>query len=175
MIDGLAHLRELEVVEHIVPIVVEYPKVIALLEVSQDHVVMVPILLFHRLKRQLRSVFNCFRASCCHGLFRMVLLSQFAIESIFARTGTVELPHNKSVFLNKIKDGFIFVRYPLEPLVLVNVALDNVNLSIQDIMEMFAFVKHGQTVSVFVKSIAFLDSYGNRHEREAVQSFLPSA
>ena len=99
----------------------------------------------------------------------------FTVESVLARTGTVELPHNKAVFLNKIKDGFIFVRYPLEPLVLVNVALDNVNLSIQDIMEMFAFVEHGQTVSVFVKSIAFLDSYGNRHEREVVQSFLPSA
>jgi hypothetical protein len=109
------------------------------------------------------------------GLFGIILLSKFTVESVLARTGTVELPHNKAVFLNKIKDGFIFVRYPLEPLVLVNVALDNVNLSIQDIMKMFAFVEHGQTVSVFVKSIAFLDSYGNRHEREAVQSFLPSA
>jgi len=31
---------------------------------------------------------------------------------------------------------------------------------------MFAFVKHGQTVSVFVKSIAFLDSYGNRRSEQ---------
>jgi hypothetical protein len=119
--------------------------------------------------------FQYTQAEPTSGLFRIVLLSKFTVESVLARTGTVELPHNKAVFLNKIKDGFIFIRYPLEPLVLVNVALDNVNLSIQDIMEMFAFVEHGQTVSVFVKSIAFLDSYGNRHEREAVQSFLPSA
>lgn len=103
------------------------------------------------------------------------MLSQFALESVFAHSKTIELPHDKAVFLNEIKDSLIFVRNPLEPFVLVNVALDNVYLSIQNIMEMFAFVEHGQTVSVFIKSIAFLDSYGNRHEREAVQSFLPSA
>jgi len=92
----------------------------------------------------------------------MVLLSQFAVESVFAHSRTIELPHDKAVFLNEIKNGLIFVRNPLEPFVLVNVALDNVYLSIQNIMEMFAFVEHGQTVSVFVKSIAFLDFYGNR-------------
>jgi hypothetical protein len=121
--------------------------------------------------------FQSTQAEPTSGLFRIVLLSKFTVESVLARTGTVELPHNKAVFLNKIKDGFIFVRYPLEPLVLVNVALDNVNLSIQDIMEMFAFVEHGELdpFPVFLKSIAFLDSYGNRHEREGVQSFLPSA
>jgi hypothetical protein len=108
------------------------------------------------------SVFNCIGMSCCRGLFRMVLLSQFALESVLARTGTIEFPHDKAVFLNEIKDSLISVRNPKEPFMLVNVALDNVYLSIQDIMKMFAFVEHGETVSVFAKSIAFLDSYGNR-------------
>ena len=115
---------------------------------------------------QASSVFNCLGTGCCRGLFRMVLLSQFALESVLARTGTIEFPHDKTIFFNEIKDGLIFVRNPLEPLVLVNVALDNVYLSIQDIMEMFAFVEHGQTVSVFVKSIAFLDSCGNRRSEQ---------
>ena len=94
------------------------------------------------------------------------MLSQFALESVFARSRTIELPHDKAVFLNEIKDGLVFVRNPMEPFMLVNVALDNVYLSIQNIMEMFAFVEHGQTVSVFVKSIAFLDSYGNRRSEQ---------
>jgi hypothetical protein len=63
--------------------------------------------------------------------------------------------------------------------VLVNVALDNVYLSIQNIMEMFAFVEHGQTVSVFVKSIAFLDFYGNRrsahNKRRIIKGFTRCA
>jgi len=74
----------------------------------------------------------------------MVLLSQFALESVFARSRTIELPHDKPVFLNKIGDGLILVRNPMEPFMLVNVALDNVYLSIQNIMEMFAFVEHDQ-------------------------------
>lgn len=92
----------------------------------------------------------------------MVLLSQFALESVFAHSTTIELAHDKAVFLNEIKDGLIFVRNTLEPFMLVNVALDNVDLRVQDIMEMFAFVEHRQIVSVFIKSIAFLDAYGNR-------------
>jgi hypothetical protein len=96
----------------------------------------------------------------------MVLLSQFAVEPVFARSRTIELPHDKAVFLYEIKDSLIFVRNPMEPFMLVNVALYNVYLSIQNIMEMFAFVEHGQSVSVFVKSIAFLDSCGNRRSEQ---------
>ena len=92
----------------------------------------------------------------------MVLLSQFALESVFARSRTIELPHDKAVFLNEIEDSLILVRNAMEPFMLVNVALDNVNLGIQNVMEMFAFVEHGQSVSVFAKSIAFIDSCGNR-------------
>ena len=114
------------------------------------------------------SVFNCSRMSCRRGLFRMVLLRQFALESVFARTRTVKLPHDKAVFLNEIKDGLVFVRYPLKPLVLVYVTFNDVNLSIQDIMEMFAFVEHEEltTLPVLLKSIAFLGAYGNRLSRE---------
>ena len=115
---------------------------------------------------QASSVFNCFRTGSCRGLFRMVLLSQFALESVFARSRTIELPHDKAVFLNEIEASLILVRNPMEPFMLVNVALDNIYLSIQNIMEMFAFVEHGQSVSVFVKSIAFLDSCGNRRSEQ---------
>jgi len=90
------------------------------------------------------SFFNCLRTGSCLELFRMVLLSQFALESVFARSRTIELPHDKPVFLNKIGDSLILVRNPMEPFMLVNVALDNVYLSIQNIMEMFAFVEHDQ-------------------------------
>ena len=75
----------------------------------------------------------------------MVLLSQFALESVFARSRTIELPHDKAVFLNEVEDSLILVRNPMEPFMLVNVALDNVYLSIQNIMEMFAFVEHDQS------------------------------
>ena len=96
----------------------------------------------------------------------MVLLSQFALESVFARSRTIELPHDKAVFLNEVEDSLILVLNPMEPFMLVNMALDNIYLSIQNIMEMFAFVEHGQSASVFVKSIAFLDSYGNRRSEQ---------
>jgi len=98
----------------------------------------------------------------------MVLLRQFALESVFTRTGTIKLPHDKAVFFNEIKDGFVFVRYPLKPLVLVDMTLNDVNLSLQDIMEMFAFVEHGEltTLPALTKSIAFLDAYGNSLSRE---------
>ena len=52
---------------------------------------------------------------------------------------------------------------------LVNVTLDDVNLSIKNVMEMFAFVEHRTTqgVSVFVEIVAFLDAYCKRQgERE---------
>jgi len=114
------------------------------------------------------SVFNCFGMSCCRGLFRMVLLSQFALESVLARSRTIELPHDKAVFLNEIRNSLVFVRNRMEPFMLVNMTLDNVNLSIQDIMQMFAFVEHGEltTLPVVLKSIAFLGAYGNRLGRE---------
>jgi hypothetical protein len=73
----------------------------------------------------------------------MVLLSQFALESVFARARTIELPHDKAVFFNEIKNGLVLVRDPMEPFMLVNVALDDIYLSIQNIMEMFALVEHG--------------------------------
>lgn len=90
-----------------------------------------------------QSVFNCFGTRGSRGLFGMVLLSQFALESVFARARTIELPHDKAVFFNEIKNGLVLVRDPMEPFMLVNVALDDIYLSIQNIMEMFAFVEHG--------------------------------
>jgi hypothetical protein len=75
----------------------------------------------------------------------MVLLSQFALESVFARARTIELPHDKAVFLDEIRDRFVPVLNTLEPFVFVNMALDNVDLGFQDIMEMFTFVEHGYT------------------------------
>jgi hypothetical protein len=72
----------------------------------------------------------------------MVWLGQFTLESIFTHSGTIKLPHNKPVFLDKIKDSPVLVSDSLEPLVLVNVAFDDVHLSIQDIMKMFALVEH---------------------------------
>jgi hypothetical protein len=90
-----------------------------------------------------RFGFQLLWTSFSRGLLRMVFLSQFALESVFAHSRTIELPHDKAVFLNEIKNGLFLVGNPLEPLVLVNVTLDNVYLSIQNIMEMFAFVEHG--------------------------------
>jgi len=75
----------------------------------------------------------------------MVFLRQLALESVFAHLRAVEFSHNKSIFLYEIRDGFIFIRNPLEPLVLINVTLDNFYLSIQDIPEVDALFKHGQT------------------------------
>jgi hypothetical protein len=72
----------------------------------------------------------------------MVLLSQFALESVFARSRTIELPHDKAVFFNEIKNGLVFVRDPMEPFMLVDVTLDNVHLRAQDIVKMLAFVEH---------------------------------
>ena len=90
-----------------------------------------------------QSVFNCFGRRGSRGLFGMVLLSQFALESVFACARTIELPHDKAVFFNEIKNGLVLVRDPMEPFMLVNVALDDIYLSIQNIMEMFALVEHG--------------------------------
>jgi hypothetical protein len=75
----------------------------------------------------------------------MVLLSQFAFESVFAHSGTIELPHNKTVFFYEISDGLIFVRNQMEPFMLVNVPLDNFYLSLEDISETYALVEHGRT------------------------------
>jgi hypothetical protein len=95
------------------------------------------------------------------------LQSQFALESVLAYARTVKFPHDKAIFLNEIKDGLVSVCYTLKPLVLVYVTLNDINLSIQDIVEMFAFVEHGRLnpFPVFVKSIAFLGAYSNREAR----------
>jgi hypothetical protein len=60
----------------------------------------------------------------------MELLSQLALESVFARSSTIEFPHNKTVFFDEISDGLIFVGNQIEPLVLLNVSLDNFYLSL---------------------------------------------
>jgi hypothetical protein len=96
------------------------------------------------------SVFNCFKSGCCRGLFRMVFLRQFALESVFARSRAIELPHDKAVFFNEIINGLVLVLDPMEPFMLVNVALDDIYLSIQNIMEMFAFVEHGSPERVSI-------------------------
>jgi hypothetical protein len=78
-------------------------------------------------------------------LFRMVLLGQFAFESVFAHSGTIELPHNKTIFFYEISYGRIFVRNQMEPFMPVNMPLDNFYLSLQDILETYAIVEHGRT------------------------------
>lgn len=75
-------------------------------------------------------------------LFGIVPLSDFTVKPVFAHAGTIELPHDKPILFNEIKNGPVSVRNAKEPLVLVNVALNNVHLSVQDIMEMFTFVEH---------------------------------
>ena len=74
----------------------------------------------------------------------MIILGQFALEAVLAGAGAVKLPHDKSVFLDEIRNGSVPVLNSVEPLVLVDVALDNVDLSVKDLMQMFAFVEHGQ-------------------------------
>lgn len=87
-----------------------------------------------------RSLFNDTLSS---NLFGIVPLGVFTVKPIIAHTGTIEFPHNKSVFFNEIKDRPVSVGNAVEPLVLVNVTLDDVHLSVQDIMKMFTFVEHG--------------------------------
>jgi hypothetical protein len=77
-------------------------------------------------------------------LLGIVPLSDFTIKPVFAHSGTVEFPHDKPVFFNKVRDGLVFVGNAVEPLVLVNVTLDDIYLSVQDIMKMFTFVEHGE-------------------------------
>jgi hypothetical protein len=81
-------------------------------------------------------------------------LSDLTIKPIAAHARAVKLPHDKPVFLYEIENGLVFVRDSLEPLVLVNVTLDDVHLSIQDIAKMFAFVEHAfpMTASYRLKS-----------------------
>jgi hypothetical protein len=110
-----------------------------------------------------------FQYTSSSDLLGIVPLSDFTVKPVFAHAGAVEFPHDKSVFFNEIKNGLVFVRNSVEPLVLVNVTLDDVNLSIKNVMEMFAFVEHrtAQDVSAFVEIIAFLAPYGKRRgERE---------
>jgi hypothetical protein len=72
----------------------------------------------------------------------MVWLGQFTLESIFTNPGTIKLTHDEPVFLDKIRNSPVPVSNSMEPLVLVNVAFNDVHLSIQDIMKMFALVEH---------------------------------
>ena len=76
-------------------------------------------------------------------LLGIVPLGEFTVKPIIAHTGTVEFPHNESVFFNEIENGPVPVGNAVEPLVLVHVTLDNVHLSVQNIMKMFTFVEHG--------------------------------
>jgi hypothetical protein len=80
-------------------------------------------------------------------LLGIVPLSDFTVKPVIAHPGTVELSHDKPVFFNEIENGFVFVGNSLEPFVLVNVTLDNIYLSSQDIMKMFAFVEHRESKS----------------------------
>jgi len=75
----------------------------------------------------------------------MVLLGQFAFESVFAHSRTIELPHNKTIFFYEISDGLISVHNQMEPFMLVNVPLDYFYLSLEDILETYALVEHGRT------------------------------
>jgi hypothetical protein len=70
-------------------------------------------------------------------------LGKFALESVFADPGAVKLPHDKPILFNEIAHCLIFVFDPLKPLVLIHVTLNNIFLSINDVMQMFALVKHG--------------------------------
>jgi hypothetical protein len=88
----------------------------------------------------MRKFFQCTPSS---NLLGIVPLSDFTVKPVFAHAGAVEFPHDKTVFFNEIRNGLVFVPNSVEPLVLVNVPLDNIYLSIQNIMEMFAFVEHG--------------------------------
>jgi hypothetical protein len=76
-------------------------------------------------------------------LLGIVPLSDFTVKPVFAHAGAVEFPHDKPVFFNEIRNGLVSVGNAVEPLVLVNVTLDNVHLSAQDIMKMFTLVEHG--------------------------------
>jgi hypothetical protein len=70
------------------------------------------------------------------------LLREFAIKSVFADPGAVELPHNESILFNKIANGLVSALDFLEPLMLVNVPLNDFFLGIQNLLKPFATAEH---------------------------------
>ena len=86
------------------------------------------------------------------GLPRFIFLGEFTFESILADAGAIELSHDKSVFVDEITDRLIPVLDALEPLVLVHVALDELDLGGQDVLQVSALVEHG-SIHPFLKSL----------------------
>jgi hypothetical protein len=72
-----------------------------------------------------------------------VVLCQAAVKSIDTDSGAVELSHDKTVFFDKIADGFFLVEDSLKPLVLLHVALYDFLLRVKDVAEMLALTEHG--------------------------------
>jgi hypothetical protein len=70
------------------------------------------------------------------------LLRKFAIKSVLADPRAVEFPHDESVFFNKIANSLVPALDLLEPLMLVNMPLDDFSLGIQDVLKPFAPAKH---------------------------------
>ncbi|MFH1487562.1 MAG: hypothetical protein ABII06_01540 [Pseudomonadota bacterium] len=75
-------------------------------------------------------------------LFWFILLRQSTVESVSANTRTIQLSYDETVFLNKIGDRIFAVLYLLEPFVIFNMTLDDFQLSIQNVPQLLAFVKH---------------------------------
>jgi hypothetical protein len=73
----------------------------------------------------------------------IVTLGKLAVESIPADAGAVKLPHDETVFLDEIVDGLLPVLYLIEPLVLINVPVDDVPLGIQDFPKVGTLLDHG--------------------------------
>jgi hypothetical protein len=72
-------------------------------------------------------------------------LGKLAFKPVDANTGAVKLAHNEAVSFNEIAHGFLFVLDSFEPLMLIHVTLDNFFLGVQDVMQMFAFIKHNRS------------------------------
>ena len=70
------------------------------------------------------------------------LLSEFTIKPTHAHTGTVEFPHNESVFLYKITDRSISIFYMLKPLVLVDMPFNDILLRFQNFLQMLTLSDH---------------------------------
>jgi len=75
-----------------------------------------------------------------------------AVKSIHTDSGTVELSHDKAVFLDKITNGFFLVENPLEPLMLVHVALYDLFLSLKDVAEVFTRIERS-SIRPLLKSV----------------------
>lgn len=70
------------------------------------------------------------------------LQSEFTIKPTHAHTGTVEFPHNESVFLYKITDRSIPIFYMLKPLVLVDMPFNDILLRFQNFLQMLTLSDH---------------------------------